>query len=215
MQEKIKISLLLSLLLVFSVSCEEEAFDIDRFGSITGVVVDGATYEPLQGVLITTTPSSNAVLTDEGGIFQLEKIKEGDVVITARKKDFLNSTVNIAVYEEERTSLTFFLLEDEDNVGSVVLSDPVPGNGAVDQKLSFTFSWKVDQENPDVPLAYSVFIFESNSIVQNLVGENLPTNEANVTGLKPNTTYFWYVLAKYEGKNVANSPTWTFRTGND
>jgi TolB protein len=177
--------------------------------------VDGDTYEPLQGVLITTTPSSNAVLTDEGGTFQLEKIKDGDVVITARKKDFLNGTINVAVYEEENTAVTFFLLEDENNVGSVILSDPVPGNGAVNQDLSFTFSWNVDQENPGIPLAYSVFIFESNSTVQDLVGENLPTNEANVTGLKPNTTYFWYVVAKYEGRNVANSPTWTFATGDE
>jgi len=73
----------------------------------------------------------------------------------------------------------------------------------------------VDRENPDIPLTYSVFIFESNSTVQDLVGENLPTNEANVTGLKPNTTYFWYVVAKYEGRNVANSPTWTFATGEE
>jgi len=215
MQNKKIGGFLLVFFLIFTTACEEETFDIERFGSISGIVVDGDTYEPLQGVLITTTPSSNAVLTDEGGTFQLEKIKEGDAVITARKKDFLNGTVNIAVYEEENTAVTFFLLEDENNVGSVILSDPVPGNGAVNQDLNFTFSWNVDRENPDIPLTYSVFIFESNSTVQDLVGENLPTNEANVTGLKPNTTYFWYVVAKYEGRNVANSPTWTFATGEE
>ena len=108
MQNKKIGGFLLVFFLIFTTACEEETFDIERFGSISGIVVDGDTYEPLQGVLITTTPSSNAVLTDEGGTFQLEKIKEGDVVITARKKDFLNGTVNIAVYEEENTAVTFF-----------------------------------------------------------------------------------------------------------
>ncbi|MBS9524352.1 carboxypeptidase-like regulatory domain-containing protein [Litoribacter ruber] len=194
--------------------CELENIDIDRFGTITGVVVDGESYEPLSGVQITTTPASTSVLTDEEGTFQLNKVRYGDVVINARKKDFLSGTINIAVYEEENTNLTFFLLEDDRDVGNVVIYDPVPGNGAVDQPLSFTFQWNVDQDNRDRELEYTVYIFQSNSTTQTIVGENLTTTEVVVADLQPATTYFWYVVAKHDGRNVANSPTWTFRTGN-
>ncbi|WP_297335550.1 carboxypeptidase-like regulatory domain-containing protein [Algoriphagus sp.] len=204
---------LLVFVTLFLSSCEEELLDVDRFGTITGIVVDGTTYEPLPGVLVTTTPASNAVLSDEGGTFQLDKISAGDVLINARKNEYLTGSISVAVYEEENTAVTFFLLEDENNVGDVVLFDPVPGNGAVDQPLSFTLSWNVDQENRGVELDYTVYLFESGSTTQTIVSENLQNREAVISNLKTNTTYFWYVVAKFDGKNVANSPTWTFRTG--
>lgn len=209
-----KISSLAIFVLLFGLSgCEEQQFDLDRFGSITGVVVDGTTYEPLQGVLITTTPASSALLTDEGGTFTFDKVKEGDVLISSRKKDYLTGSVNISVFEGENTPVTFFLLEDENNVGNITLFDPVPGNGAVGQAVDLNLQWDVDQDNNDIILNYSVFIFESNSTTQEVVGENLTIKEAAVSDLRTNTTYFWYVVAKYEGRNVANSPTWSFRTG--
>ncbi|GAB2488960.1 MAG: hypothetical protein EP311_00535 [Cytophagales bacterium] len=198
---------------LISFSCEEEKFDVEKFGSISGIVVDGNDYTALSGVQITTTPPSTAILTDENGSFQLEKVQEGDVIITARKEDYLTGTVSIAVFENENTNLTFFLSKDENDVGSVVLFDPVPGNGAVNQGLDLTLGWNVDQSQPDVLLTYTVFLFESNSTDQEIVGQNLTTTEVIVADLKPNTTYYWYVLAKFENRNVANSPTWTFRTG--
>ncbi|WP_143962693.1 carboxypeptidase-like regulatory domain-containing protein [Litoribacter populi] len=204
-------------LLAISVSflgCELENIDIDRFGTISGVVVDGESYEPLSGVQVTTTPASTSVLTNEEGVFELHKVRFGDVVINARKKDYLSGTINIAVYEEENTSLTFFLLEDDMDAGNVVIYDPVPGNGAVNQPLSFSFKWSVDQDNRDRELEYTVYIFQSNSTTQTIVGENLAAREVVVADLQPATTYYWYVVAKYDGRRVANSPTWSFRTGN-
>lgn len=201
--------------LTFLWSCEEQQFDIEEFGSVSGMVLDGTTYEPLSGVLITTAPASTALLTDDSGSFLMEKVKAGDVILSARKKDYLSGTVNIAVFEGEGTAVTFFLLDDENNVGNVTIFDPVPGNGAVNQELDFTLMWNVEQDNRDIELEYSVFIFESNSTTQDLVGENISSREVVVSDLKANTTYFWYVVAKYEGRNVANSPTWSFRTGSE
>lgn len=194
-------------------SCEEEKFDVKKFGSVSGVVVDGDGYSPLAGVLITTSPASSAILTDENGSFELSKVPMGDVLISAKKEDYLSSSVTVAVYDEDNTNLTFFLSLDENNAGSVVIYDPVPGNGSVDQAKDLTLGWQVDQSNLDTPLTYSVYLFESNSTTQKNIGQGLATTELVLSGLKANTTYYWYVLAKYEGKNVANSPTWTFRTG--
>ncbi|PRY86956.1 carboxypeptidase regulatory-like domain-containing protein [Mongoliibacter ruber] len=194
--------------------CEDIKLDIDRFGSISGVIVDGETYEPLEGVLVATTPASSTVLTNENGEFSFSRVQSGDVSISARKKDFLNGNVSVAVFEGENTNLTFFMLKDERNVGNVLIFDPVPGNTAIDQPLNVTFRWSVEQQNRGQQLEYTVFIFESGSTTQTVLGENLVNREVTASNLKSNTTYFWYVVARFEGRNVANSPTWSFRTRN-
>ena len=199
-------------LLLLLVGCEEEKIDIEKFGSVTGVVLNGEDYTPLEGVLISTSPASTTALTNGEGVFEFNKVIEGDVAVTARKKDFLSGSVSVAVYENESTALTFFLLKDDRDVGWVTIYDPVPGNGAVDQQTSFTFEWRVDQQNRSKELDYTVYYFESGSTVQKIAGENLSATEVIVDGLDYSTTYYWYVVAKYEGDKVANSPTWSFKT---
>lgn len=209
-----KILKYISILLVFVsfIRCEEDKLDIEKYGTIVGVILDGDDYQPLTGVQIATNPASSVAITDASGMFQFTKVEEGDIAITARKKDYLSCSVSVAVYEEELTDLTFFLLKDENNIGWVTIYDPVPGNGAVDQNISFTFQWNVDQENKGKDLVYTVYYYESNSTVQKIAGENLTSTEVVVDGLEYSTTYYWYVVAKHEGSRVANSPTWTFKT---
>ncbi len=202
----------ISFLVIFFVGCEEDNIDIDKFGALSGVVLNGDNYSPLEGVQISTNPASSSILSSADGSFEFNKIIEGEVAITARKKDFLSSTVSVSVYENETTTLTFYLLKDENDVGWVTIYDPVPGNGAVEQNLSFTFQWKVDQQNKSKELEYTVYYYESGSTVQQVAGENLTTKEVVVDGLKLATTYYWFVVAKYEGDKVANSPTWSFKT---
>ncbi|MDK2842260.1 MAG: carboxypeptidase-like regulatory domain-containing protein [Bacteroidota bacterium] len=210
------IKLLNQILILFIVtiftSCEDDKVDIGKYGSLSGIILNGADYSPLSGVLISTSPSSSAVLTDEEGKFNLEKVLEGEVALTARKKDFLSSSVNVAVYEGENTPITLYLLKDEKNVGSVTIYDPVPGNGAVDQQTAFTLKWSVEQQNKDKQLEYTVYYFESGSIVQKVAGENLTLKEVPIDNLNYSTIYYWHVVAKYEGNIVANSPTWSFKT---
>ncbi len=210
--EKLKYISFILLILIFT-GCEEQKLDIDKFGSVTGIILDGESYSPLSGVMLATNPASSTILTDDAGKFEFTKIVAGDITITARKKDYLTSSVSIAVYDQEYTNITFFLLKDENEVGNVVIYDPVPGNGAVNQTNAITLKWNVDQENKGKDLLYTVYIFESNSTVQQIAGENLNSKEVTIQGLNENTSYYWYVVAKFEGSNVANSPTWTFKTG--
>jgi hypothetical protein len=203
------------LLVMFFFACEEEKLDIEKYGTLSGQIVDGETLAPLSGVQVVTNPASSTTITATDGVFRFDKVMEGDIAITARKKDYLSSSVSVAVYEMETTNLTFFLLKDEKDVGWITIYDPVPGNGAVDQNISFTFQWNVDQENKSKELVYTVYYFESNSTVQKIAGENLSTTEVVVSELDYSKTYYWYVVAKHEGSRVANSPTWTFRTKAD
>lgn len=205
-------AILMLIFIFFMTSCEEDMFDVDKFGTISGTVVDGETYEPISGVMISTSPSSTTLLTDSTGNFQFERVVAGEVVLTARKKEYLTQSVNIAVFERENTAATFFLLKDERNIGNVFIFDPVPGNGSINQPLSQTFRWSVEQQNRNIELTYNVFLFESNSSTQITVGDNLSQTEVVVSNLRPNRIYYWYVVARADGRNVANSPTWSFRT---
>lgn len=205
--------ILATTLLVLSFSgCEENKLDVDKFGSISGTIFNGNDYSPLEGVLITTTPASTTALTDENGEFRFDKVIDGEVTLTARKKDFLSTSISVAVFEDEVTVLSFYLLEDENDIGWVTIFDPVPGNGAVNQDISLAFQWKVDQQFKDKQLNYTVYYFTSGSTVQQLAGENLNSTEVVIDKLSYETTYYWYVIAKNEGRIVANSPTWTFKT---
>ena len=198
--------------ILYIIGCEESKIDVDKFGSIQGVIIDGESYAPLEGVLIATNPASSTTLTDNTGNFGFDKVKEGELTITAHKNDYLSNSMSVAIYENETTNLTFFLLKDEKDVGWIDIYDPVPGNGAVDQDTTFTMKWSVDQQYPSKELVYTVYYFESNSTTQLVAGENLTVKEVVIDQFEYNTTYFWYVVARYEGERVANSPTWSFKT---
>ena len=193
-------------------SCDEVKLDIIDYGSINGKVVDGEFYLPVQGVLVTTTPASSSVLTDAEGKFTISKIKVGDVAVNVKKKDYLSNSLSVAIYSEESAQLDFLIFKDDNNIGNVSIYDPVPGNGAMDQAVSILLKWKVEGKKASVDLTYSIYMFESNSTVQKLVGEDISVPEVTVGGLNNSTTYFWYVVAKYDGNKVAFSPTWSFKT---
>lgn len=199
-------------LLALIISCDEEKLDITNYGSISGTVLDGDTYLPVQGVLITTSPASVSLLTNAEGKFSIAKITEGEVAVSVKKKEYLSNSISVAVYPEEETSLDFLLYKDENDIGDITIYDPVPGNGALDQLTGLTMKWNVEGKKAQTELTYSIYIFESNSIVQKLVGDGVIDKQVIIADLKYSTTYFWYVVANYEGNKVAFSPTWTFRT---
>jgi len=201
-----------SLFLISITSCDEEKLDIESFGSISGAVMDGDTYLPVQGVLITTTPASVSLLTDAQGKFSVPKIKEGELAVNVKKKDYLSNTLSVAIYNGEETKVDFLIFKDDNSIGNITIYDPVPGNGALDQLTGFTLKWNVNGKKSSTVLSYSIYIFESGSTVQKLVGEGIADKEVTVTNLKNSTTYYWYVVANYEGNKVAFSPTWSFKT---
>ena len=204
---------IISLLFIATfISCESDKVDILFYGSIDGTVLDSETYLPIQGALITTTPASIAVLTDANGKFTIPKVKEGDVAVNIKKKDYLSNSLTVAIFKSENTLMDFLIFKDNTNIGTVSIYDPVPGNGAVDQPLAMTLKWKTEGNKASTVLTYDIYIFESNSTVQQLLGENVALQEVTTSGLKYSTTYYWYVVAKYDGNKVAFSPTWTFKT---
>lgn len=203
------------LLIAVFISCETEKIDIINYGGVSGKVLDAETYLPINGVLITTTPASVSVISDANGNFTIPKIKEGDVAINLKKDNYLSNTLSIAVFENEITQTDLLIFKDNNAIGDFSVYDPVPGNGAVDQLQSINLSWKVDGKKVNTELTYNIYLFESNSTVQNLLGEDVVLTTVIKSGLKSNTTYFWYVVVKYKGNKIAFSPTWSFKTKGD
>ncbi len=192
-------------------ACNENELDIVNYGSIRGQIFDGETYAPMSGVMVTTSPASVAVLSDAEGLFTISRVREGDAVVTVKKQKYLGTSLTAAVYADDTTKLNFLIFKDETS-GTVSIYDPVPGNGASDQDISFTFKWSAEAEERGYELTYNVYIFESSSTVQKLVGEDITEKEIGVIGLKYSKVYYWYVVAKHKGVKVANSPTWSFQT---
>lgn len=202
--------------LIALTSCESDKLNINNYGTITGKVLDGDTYLPVSGVMISTTPASLVLLSDAEGKFTIPKIKEGDIAVNLKKKNYLSNSLIVETYGGEITPMDLLVYKDSAEIGTITFSDPVPANGAVQvPDSSVVFTWGINGLKANVELTYSVYIFESNSTVQNLLGENLVLKQVITGDLKPKTTYYWYVLAKSDGKNVAFSPTWSFRTAAD
>jgi hypothetical protein len=197
------------------IACESDELDIVNYGTIEGQVMDGETYLPLAGVMISTTPASVTLLTDAEGKFSIPKVKEGDIDVNLEKMDYLSNSLKVAVFEGEVTNMDFLIFKDYNETGNIVIYDPVPGNGAVDQKLAITLKWNIEGKKSGIEVLYNIYLFESNSTVQNLLSEDVILKEVTTDNLKPNTTYFWYVVARHDGHRVANSPTWTFKTGDE
>jgi len=214
------ITILIVSLTIFLISCEDVNVDVDQFGSISGLVVDGDTHRPLDYVEITTTPASTSLFTNEEGKFLINKIKVGDVVIRAdRNKDdvegedtkYNTKSLTIAVYDNETTNVTFSLQKDNGDLTNLELFNPLPEDGATNQDTLLTLSWDVSSSNKE--LLYDVYYYTSDTTIHRTFGQGLGDTKVNVT-LQTNTIYTWYVEA-YDKSNPQykiNSKPWVFTT---
>ena len=55
----------LSLFLIIFTSCKEDTITPEMFGSISGVVLDADDSSPIAGASVTTSPPTNALVTDK------------------------------------------------------------------------------------------------------------------------------------------------------
>ncbi|TKG95928.1 hypothetical protein EYV94_06455 [Puteibacter caeruleilacunae] len=200
------------ILMVLSIGlwgCEDSTLDVELFGSIQGVVLSASDNTPLEGVSISTTPASAAVLTDAEGMFTLNKVPLGDVTVAASLKDYIQASISVKVLEDE-TSTVEFTLEKEELQGSVIFSIPAPVDGMADTDVAIDLSWHTEIEKIE-NVTYDVFMFDQDAIDKTLIVENLEDTTYTVSGLFSNTTYHWYVVANKDDKTW-KSDTWSFRT---
>ena len=85
------------LLILFLVSCAKDNVGVDEYGVINGRVIDSETGEGIAGVNITTTPPTQAILSENNGSFKISEPPVGSYSVQARKPGYLNNSVSVTV----------------------------------------------------------------------------------------------------------------------
>lgn len=199
---------------ILLISCEETT-DIQEYGSISGIVLDASTDQPITGVSITTSPASSSVITGNDGRFDIQDVPIGEIVITTKKKNFKVSSVTIQVLPLKNSDVTV-LIEylNIETWASGKIVNPFPANESVSQETTDTLKWEINLHNPDFldSLTYRVVMYESPDNGPLFDQSDLTDNLFVITDLKYNNTYYWQVSAIHKDSTIAQSEIWTFST---
>jgi hypothetical protein len=101
------------------VGCKEATFGPETFGSIQGRVLDFETGATLANAVISTSPPSSSLVTNESGEFTVESVAAGNYTITASRNGYQSGAVTVAVQQNRTTQAVLFLRpeEEEDSTG--------------------------------------------------------------------------------------------------
>ena len=91
---------------ILMTACEPETFD--NFGGISGTVIDLATGEPINKVLITLSPTSKHAYTGTDGKFEFDELEAGLYVVSAKSDDYHadRANANVVVGKTEIVNFT-------------------------------------------------------------------------------------------------------------
>ena len=101
------------LLCIFS-GCKDGTLLPDQFGSIQGTVVDFTTGAPIAGAGVTTTPATDATVTDASGTFTVPDALVGSYTISANRTGYAPNTASVSVREGRMAQATVFLKPSTD-----------------------------------------------------------------------------------------------------
>jgi len=111
---KIKIMMLLSIL--FSIT------SFAQMGSISGVVVDATTQEPLTGTNIVVRGTNTGISTDENGNFSLKNLEAKVYIIDVLYIGYESASQEVVVTEGANVTVNFSLNQSSSAMDEVVLS---------------------------------------------------------------------------------------------
>lgn len=104
-----------ALVLVGSAGCKDATVGPDLRGDIAGAVLDFETGEPVPEASVTTSPPSEALLTDAEGRFSIEDLEEGTYQVTVRKAGYATGSVTVAARDGRLSSATVLLEADAED----------------------------------------------------------------------------------------------------
>jgi TolB protein len=204
------ISFLLSLIII---SCKEDTIEPELTGFIQGTVIDETSGLVIPNVLITTSPATSSILTDESGKFFLENISVGTYTITASKIGYHRTFVNISVKSDETTQANILMEPGNDNSSAPSLpTNPSPEDKATDISINPTLSWYQNNNIKSDTLKFSVQLFNPNTTEETLLARDITDTLLAVKDLDYNTNYRWQVIVKNSNDETTNGEVWTFKT---
>src|SRR5699024_1893973 len=116
MKTSIIILIILSTAFLLGSGCAKETVDPNLTGSIKGVVQNSSTGKPVMNASATTSPGTDALLTDQEGQFLFEDIATGDYTVKVEKDSFTTETVRLSVKENRVTPAQILLKKNDEEV---------------------------------------------------------------------------------------------------
>ena len=202
-------SLALLAALMFS-SCEKK-IEVAEYGSISGTVYADSSNQPLANVRISTSPASGVVLTDSNGSFTIPTVPTGETTVKAEKTGYNTQSVSVKVVKNQTVDV-FFLLTHPDPKSPTYeeITDPEPHHQAQQVPVDTSLSWSFSGE--DTTVTFDVFLYSSHTSTQQSIVTDTTGTSVEVNGLRYETTYYWYVVARKDGEKIASSEVWSFTT---
>ncbi len=183
-------SIILATCLLNAVLVSQEKF----YGSISGIVIDGTTQQPLPGGnIVVVEIQSIGTVTDENGEFQISKLPVGEYSLRATLIGYKQTIqTNVVVSTGRSTKVKFRLNEEAVNVDEVVVhADYFSSEGSISPVSAIGLNGAEVKRSPGSAQ-------DMQRIVQNLPGVangNDQTNELIVRGGAPdeNLTVMDYI----------------------
>jgi len=209
--KRLNIPLLLLGLLLIS-SCREDTIKPTLFGSMVGTVIRDADNVAVNNAIISTTPPTSLILTDEFGRFALNDIEPGTYTIRAEKEGFAPEVESITVFEEKTANVIIKLAPDTlSNVAPSAPNTPTPTDNSTDQEVEVTLEWNASDNDRNDVLKYDVLLCRGNQTNCEMVAMDITENVFTLRNLDHNTVYFWQVVAKDKATEVYGN-IWSFQT---
>jgi len=196
-------------------SCREDLIPKTKTATLKGIVTAKESGSPLSNVRITTSPTTESVLSDASGNFEIKNIPLGDYSLKVELDGYVAKAMGISIKNEGQINTVNVELVDDKSLNSPPSIPELitPINNAVDQPLSINFTWNsTDADTKDI-LKFTIILKNSNN---NDVIEVSEIKEKNYTinNLKYGTTYFWQIKATDGVNDEVYSTTNKFTTSN-
>lgn len=207
----LKISILLTFLLFFN-ACREDPFQPTLFGSMVGTVIRDVDNVAVTNAVISTTPPTSLLLTDDFGRFSLQDIEPGTYTVRAEKEGFATQVESVTVFEEQTANVIIKLPPDTlSNVAPSAPHTPMPEDESINQSVNVELNWQSEDRDRNDVLKYEVLLCEGNQTNCETVAMDITENTVQLSNLVHDKVYFWQVIAKDKATEVAGN-IWSFKT---
>ena len=194
-------------------ACNDIPIEPILSGSLEGLVIDEEDQSIITGAIISTSPSSNRLVTDEKGKFNMTSILEGEYDVIVEKTGYLNGRETVTINENANTQITILLRKK-----TVINSAPEeptnesPTHLSQENELSVELSWTVIDSDQSDSLTYDILLYSDNSSQFETIAADTKNNTFQLDGLKYGTLYFWQIIAKDGVNDPVNGPIWQSET---